>query len=60
MVEIRRGHDTGQLSMEEGRYVELLQRNFDEYGKTYSSKVLGVNKITTMDPVNVEAILKTH
>jgi cytochrome P450 len=40
-------------------YLELLQKNFDEYGKTYSSKVLGVNKITTIDPANVEAVLKT-
>jgi cytochrome P450 len=40
-------------------YLELLQKNFDEYGKTYSSKVLGVNKLTTIDPANVEAVLKT-
>jgi cytochrome P450 len=41
------------------KYLELLQSNFDEYGKTYTSRVLGVNKLTTMDPANVEAILKT-
>lgn len=41
-------------------YLELLQKNFNEYGKTYSSKVLGVNKITTIEPANVEAILKTQ
>jgi cytochrome P450 len=40
-------------------YLELLQKNFDDYGKTYSSRVLGTNKLTTMDPANVEAILKT-
>jgi hypothetical protein len=40
-------------------YLELLQKNFNDYGKTYSSRVLGTNKLTTMDPANVEAILKT-
>lgn len=40
-------------------YLELLQKNFDEYGKTYTSQVLGVNKLTTIEPANVEAILKT-
>lgn len=40
-------------------YLELLQENFNNYGKTYTSKVLGVNKLTTMEPANVEAILKT-
>lgn len=44
----------------DGRYLELLQRNFDEYGKTYSSNVLGVSKITTIEPANIEAILKTQ
>jgi hypothetical protein len=41
-------------------YLELLQKNFDDYGKTYSSRVLGTNKLTTMDPANVEAILKPN
>ena len=41
------------------KYLELLQQNFSRYGKTYTSKVLGVNKLTTMEPANVEAILKT-
>lgn len=40
-------------------YLELLQSNFNEYGKTYSSSVLGVSKLTTMEPANIEAILKT-
>lgn len=40
-------------------YLELLQKNFNEYGKTYTSQVLGVNKLTTIEPANVEAILKT-
>lgn len=48
------------LWKKEGRYLELLQHNFRNYGKTYSSQVLGVSKITTMDPANVEAILKTQ
>ena len=42
------------------KYLELLQQNFSRYGKTYTSKVLGVNKLTTMEPANVEAILKTQ
>jgi cytochrome P450 len=44
----------------EHSYLELLQKNFNDYGKTYTSKVLGVNKITTIEPANIEAILKTN
>lgn len=44
----------------EHKYLELLQYNFDDYGKTYTSEVLGVNKLTTIEPANVEAILKTN
>lgn len=44
----------------EHKYLELLQKNFNDYGKTYTSKVLGVNKLTTMEPANIEAILKTQ
>lgn len=43
----------------EHKYLELLQKNFNDYGKTYTSKVLGVNKLTTIEPGNIEAILKT-
>lgn len=43
----------------EHKYLELLQKNFNDYGKTYTSKVLGVNKLTTIEPANIEAILKT-
>lgn len=41
-------------------YLELLQQNFTEYGLTYTSSVLGTSKLTTIDPANVEAILKTQ
>ena len=44
----------------EHKYLELLQKNFNDYGKTYTSKVLGVNKLTTIEPANIEAILKTQ
>ncbi|GAB7334913.1 hypothetical protein MBLNU13_g06797t1 [Cladosporium sp. NU13] len=40
-------------------YLELLLKNFNDYGKTYTSRVLGVNKLTTMEPANIEAILRT-
>jgi cytochrome P450 len=48
------------LWKKEHRYLELLQKNFNDYGKTYTSQVLGVNKITTIEPANLEAILKTN
>jgi cytochrome P450 len=40
-------------------YLELLQKNFDDYGTTYTSKFLGVDRLTTIDPANIEAIVKT-
>jgi cytochrome P450 len=48
------------LWKKEHRYLELLQKNFNDYGKTYTSNVLGVNKLTTIEPANLEAILKTN
>jgi cytochrome P450 len=48
------------LWKKEHRYLELLQKNFNDYGKTYTSSVLGVSKLTTIEPANLEAILKTN
>ncbi|KAF7193674.1 Cytochrome P450 monooxygenase [Pseudocercospora fuligena] len=41
------------------RYLESLQRNFSRYGRTYTSCIMGMNRLVTIEHANIEAILKT-
>ena len=39
--------------------LEVLQARFTKYGNTYTSHALGLSSIVTIDPANIQAVLKT-
>ncbi|EME38452.1 hypothetical protein DOTSEDRAFT_57536 [Dothistroma septosporum NZE10] len=41
------------------KYLQALQAKFRDYGNTYTSRVMGMNRLVTIEPANVEAIVKT-